>query len=553
MAETVLRGTPASPGAALGIAWRWDDDVRDDRSIPADQRAAELTRAQRALDEAAQALTSLASTLVDGDREIVESSALMAHDPALRDAVETAIMEDGLTCGAAIVRVGETFAQAIADLPDPHLAARADDVRSLARRAARLATGGRDRRPTARDVILIGRDVGPADVAEVADALAGVALADGAVTAHAAIVARSLGIPMVSGLGPGALAIVDDSPVVVDGDAGTLIDQPEPAHAAAAHRAMELRRRDARRERALRDEPALTTDGVRLTVLANVASRAELGVALAAGAEGIGLLRTELSFLEARTWPSEREHLDTLCAVLDGLGRRPAIVRVLDFGADKAPPFLRGVAARGLELLLDHPDALVAQLRAIHRVAEGRDVRIMLPMVQTVAQVRAVRALLGGLAASEAPPLGVMIETVEAVENVRTLAAEADFLSLGTNDLTAAILGVDRFAANPGRAHHPLVLRAIARCVEAAREAAIGIEVCGEAASDPGTLPILVGLGLREVSVGAARVGEVRGWIRRLDAREAARLARSALTMDSADEVQWAAGPLAAELAADLS
>jgi phosphoenolpyruvate-protein kinase (PTS system EI component) len=550
MPETVLRGTAASPGSAVGVAWRFDDDVCDARIVSVDSRPAELARAQSALGAAAQALESVASTLGPDDREIVEAGALMAHDPALHDAVHAAIIGDGLAAGPAILRAGETFARAIAALPDPHLAARAEDVRSLARRAARLAVGVRVPGPSGHDVVLIGRDVGPADVAEAAGRLAGVALAEGGATAHAAIVARSLGIPMVSGLGAGVLSIADQRPVVIDGDAGTVTEDPGPARAGAAHRDMETRRRAARRVHELRDEPAITTNGVQVVVLANVASRAELDVGLAGGAEGVGLLRTELAFLDAPSWPSRRDHVDALRAVLDGLGSRPAVVRVLDFGADKAPPFLHGTLQRGLELLLAHPEALADQLLAILEIAERRDVRIMLPMVQTVSQLRAVRGLLEELATGEIPPVGVMIETVEAVDNIRALAAEADFFSLGTNDLTAAILGVNRFAANPGRAHHPLVLRAVARSVAAAREAAISLEVCGEAASDPAILPILVGLGVDELSVGAARVGEVRGWIRRLDAREASGLARSALTMDTADEVKWAAEPLAAELAA---
>ncbi|HEY6399375.1 MAG TPA: putative PEP-binding protein, partial [Solirubrobacteraceae bacterium] len=236
--------------------------------------------------------------------------------------------------------------------------------------------------------------------------------------------------------------------------------------------------------------------------------------------------------------------------ILAGLGGLPAVVRVLDFGADKSPPFLKHVSERGLELLLANPDALRRQLRAILLAARDHDVRILLPMVQEAKQVAHVRALIrtvaGELGLRRIPPLGSMIETPSAAQRAAEIASACEFLSVGTNDLTASTLGADRFAANTARAHDPRVLRSIAHSVTAAGEAAIPIEVCGEAASDPVMLPLLVGLGVDELSVAAARVGPVRDWIRQLDGAETARLAHSALTMDTAGDVQWAVGQLSA-------
>jgi phosphoenolpyruvate-protein kinase (PTS system EI component) len=224
-------------------------------------------------------------------------------------------------------------------------------------------------------------------------------------------------------------------------------------------------------------------------------------------------------------------------------------VRVLDFGADKSPPFLAGVPARGLELLLGHRDAFAAQLRAILRCGQDRDVRILLPMVDRPEQLTEARTMLEqaarALGAPRVPPLGSMVETPLAAQNAPAIAAHSDFLSIGTNDLTAATLGADRFAANTARAHDPRVLRLIARTVGAAHAAGIAIEVCGEAASDPLVLPLLLGLGVDEVSVGAARVGPVRRWIRQLHAGAAETAARSALAMDTAQQVEMDAAPLA--------
>jgi multiphosphoryl transfer protein len=469
---------------------------------------------------------------------------MMALDPALTAAVSDAIARDGLAAGAAILHATDEYAEMIAGLEDGTLAARADDVRSLGRRAARMtsAGGGADE-PPGSDVIIVANDLGPADVAELAGSLAGVALVGGGATAHAAIVARSLGIPMVTGLAPELLELRDGVMLALDGASGAVIVNPSPDAAEAITARVLSDRRAAERARAEQTKPAVTADGRRIAVLANVASRAELDVALASGAEGIGLLRTELAFLDACDWPSERQHTDALRPIIEGLGERRAIVRVLDFGADKSPPFLKGIRARGIELLLVHPDALLSQLRAILSCGRDREVIVLLPMVDTGEQVERARALLERAARElgvDRPRIGSMIETPAAAANAAAIAAQSDLLSIGTNDLTATTLGADRFSLNDAVAHDPRVLRLIAASIDAAHAVGIPIEVCGEAASDPRMLPLLVGLGIDELSVGAAQVGPVRARIRALDGADAGRLARSALAMDSAEDVEAA-------------
>jgi phosphoenolpyruvate-protein kinase (PTS system EI component) len=279
--------------------------------------------------------------------------------------------------------------------------------------------------------------------------------------------------------------------------------------AADAQEARQAERAQALADRAL---PAVTLDGHAVRVLVNAATRAELEAGLAAGAEGVGLLRTELAFLEAETWPTEAQHRAAIAPVLQGLAGRTATVRVLDFGADKTPPFLAGTRERGLELLLAHPDALDAQLRAIVDAGRDTELRILLPMVETAEQVHAVRARL-----PQGVSLGAMIETTAAVAEAAAIAAAADFLSIGTNDLSHAVLGSDRFGGGAAAsATDPRVLAAMAATARAAAAAGKTLEVCGEAASEPDAVPLLVGLGAGELSVGAARVGAVRGWIRAL-------------------------------------
>src|SRR5713101_8200497 len=394
---------------------------------------------------------------------------------------------------------------------------------SLGRRAAAHARGGRTH---ASAGVLVAATLGPADVAELATHAKGVALAGGGVTAHAAIVARSLGMPMVVGLGAEALDVEDGEEVVLDGDAGVLIRRPDPGRVAAA-RAMTEHRHTARRKAvARRLEPAETKDGHRLVVLANSASVAEVIEGAEQGAEGVGLLRTELGFLDASAWPSLAQHLAFLRPILDRLEGRTATVRLLDFGGDKTPPFLNGVKGRGIELLLQAPEALRTQLAAIVEAGMGTKLRILIPMVSSPDQVRAVHEMLGDvLDGRPVPQVGSMIETPEAALQAREIADASDFLSIGTNDLTQLVLGLDREKSKSAPVSDNRVLRLIEATTHAARAAGIPVDVCGEAASDAEAMPILVGLGFDDLSVAAARVGEVRQAIRAMDfkiCREAA-------------------------------
>jgi phosphoenolpyruvate-protein kinase (PTS system EI component) len=529
-----LQGLPASPGLAAGCAVVLDAPATTEANVPRSERSVTALLATRALEAAAGELEALAITLAAADAEIVEAGALMARDPELEAAVERAVLEDGRPAAAAILAATDAMAASLAALPDELLAARADDVRSIGRRAARLAHGAPTATSGAAGGIAVGRDLGPADVAEIQGWAQGIALAAGGPTAHAAIVARSLGLPMVTGVGPDLLSVAPGASLVLDGDTGAL-DVDAPAERQAAARAATAARAAARQAAITgRSEPAVTTDGREVTVLANVASAAEVRAALDAGAEGVGLVRTELLFLDAARWPTEAEHRLALRPVLAPLAGRVATVRVLDFGGDKLPPFLAADddGSRGIALLLRHPAALEDQLAAI--LAEGAEcrLRILLPMVDDVTQLLAAGELLARARARtgvETGSLGAMIETPAAVAGATAIAARSAFLSIGTNDLTASMLGVDRFAAAKSRADDPRVLAAIARTVDAGHDAALAVEVCGEAAGDPVMLSLLLGLGVDELSTGAARVGEVRAQIRSLSLEGCRRTARAAL------------------------
>ena len=552
MDERLLQGLPAAPGIAAGPARVLARAVAVAATVlPEPARAEELSVARRALAEAAAELERLAATLrADGraeEADIVETGVLMAEDPALAADLEGAVLGAGRPAPSALLGAAETLAATIASLGDERLAARADDVRSLGRRAARLAAPAGAAVPAPSPggaAVLVADDLGPADVAELDPAVAAIALAGGSPTAHAAIVARGLGIPMAVGLGPALLELAPGAPVAVDGDRGSAALHPSASRLAAAGAAAERRRLEAARGCEQQALPSVTRDGHPIRVLVNAATVGELERGLDAGADGVGLLRTELAFLEAAAWPGEAAHRRALAPVLGRLAGRTATVRVLDFGGDKTPPFLRGTALRGLALLLAAPDALAQQLRAIAAEGAATDLRVLLPMAEHGEQVEAVRALLPAGAR-----VGAMVETEAAVDRAGELAAAADFLSIGTNDLTHAVLGSDRFATGAAATHDPRVLARIAAVARAARAAGRVLEVCGEAASDPVLVPLLVGLGVDELSVGAARVSDVRALVRAVDRGRAQALAERALAAPHAaavaalvDEAAEAAG-----------
>jgi len=545
MSARLLAGVSASPGLAAGEARHLGvlPELRSDPTA-ADLREDELLAARRSLAMAAEDLERLARRLHETgreeDAEMVATGALMAADPELDAEVARLILSEGSPAAGALLAATAQFADSIATLPDPLLAERADDVRSLGRRAARQALGLVDGPPAEQGVVVLAESLGPADVAELGPEVVAVALSAGGSRAHAAIVARSLGIPMVVGAGAELLAWPSSALVVVDGDRGQVRLDPDQRELAAARDAVREARADRTQARSERDLPVETLDGRRLRLFANAGSLPELREAFEQGAEGVGLLRTELLFLDASGWPDTAAHQRLLRPLLNRIGERPATVRLLDFGGDKTPPFLHGESGRGIELLLAAPAALRAQLEALVSL-RAPSLRILLPMVTEAAQVSAVRALLEELqqARSGTPraSLGAMIEVPLAARRARALAEVCDFFSIGTNDLSQLQLGIDRSRPGEAPAHHPEVLQLIASTVAGAAHRGIPVEVCGEAASDPISLPLLVGLGVDELSVGASRVGGVRRAVRRLRFAETQRLAGLALEASGAAQV----------------
>ncbi len=518
MTERELLGIVVSGGVAVGPAFVPAEPVAAPDGGGPEAALAALARVSVELARIGDRLSAQGRST---EAEILAANRLMAEDPSLVQEVEA--LANLLPPAEALRAATDRHALALASLDDPLLSARADDVRELGRRAVRALSGGGAAEPPRRPSIVVARELGPAELVDLRldeGLVLGIALAEGSATSHAAIIARSLGVPMVAALGEDVLAAADGDKVIVDGTAGVAVLNPGAGALARVRTAAAQDAAERERLAAGRGRPAVTAAGRPIRLLANASSPAEVDAALRCGAEGIGLVRTELAFLDSERWPTEDEHYEVLAPLLAPLEGRIATVRTLDFGADKTPPFLRGAGGRGIALMLEHEDALVAQLAAILRAGVGTNLRIMLPLVESPAQLVTARRLLrraGGSDGRRLPQLGAMIETPVGAARSAELALAADFFSIGTNDLVATTLGLDREqpVASPLSAADPAVVAHIRRAIDAAHTAGITVEICGEAAGETALTPLLVGLGVDELSVSPARLDAIRDAVRR--------------------------------------
>jgi phosphocarrier protein FPr len=429
------------------------------------------------------------------------------------------------------------------------LAGRAADLRDVGRRVLHLLVGREEVSPDVPpDSIVVAEDLAPSDAASLDRArVRGFCTTMGSATSHVAILARGLGIPAVAGIDPRVLDLASGTRVVLDGDAGTLRPGPSAAEEAEIVRRQESSARRRAAELAVAAEPAVTRDGHRVEIAANVGAVDEARRVPEVGGEGVGLLRTEFLFLERHTAPTEDEQATVYEAIARALGpERIVVIRTLDVGGDKPLPYLPMAAEanpflgeRGIRLLLSRPEIFAVQVRAILRASRAGKVAIMFPMVSTIAEWRAAREVVERerLGLGVAPlEVGIMIETPSAALLADRFAREADFFSIGTNDLTQYTLAMDR--TNPGLAPqvdalHPSVLRLIERAVAGARAHGRWVGVCGGLAGDPQAVPVLVGLGVDELSVSVPIVPAVKAQVRTLSLDECRTTAR--LALDAAD------------------
>ncbi|MDE2262713.1 MAG: phosphoenolpyruvate--protein phosphotransferase [Gammaproteobacteria bacterium] len=552
-ADAVLPGVIASRGMAVGQAVRLT--VREIEVAPVGAGVAhETSRLDRARAQVRIRLRAAHASASGTAREIAEAHLELLDDPGLIEEA-LALVAEGASAAHSWRQAIRGSIAALRALEDPRMAERADDLLDLERQVLLSLSGdaGAGIQELPPDAILLAEELLPSQlVALDATRLAGIALAAGGATSHVSILAAAAGIPALVALGPVLRRIADGTPLLLDADVGQLHVDPGTERLAAIRRQLELQssRRAAEREAAQQD--CYTADGSRIEVFANVGSLTEAQTAARNGAEGCGLLRTEFLFLERETPPSEAEQHAEYQRLAEALAGKPLTIRTLDIGGDKPIPYLPlpgeenpALGLRGVRTSLWRPDLLCQQLRAILGVRPYGQCRILLPMITDVAEIRSVRAMIEQareqIGRREPIEVGVMIETPASALMADSIAEEADFLSIGTNDLTQYTLAMDR--GHPELAArldglHPAVLRLIARTAEAAQACKRTVAVCGGLASDPAAAPFLIGLGVHELSAVPSVIPRLKALVRGLTVQDCARAARQALRQESAQAVR---------------
>jgi len=527
-----LTGIGASQGVAVGPAFvpaTGRPEPKRDR-ITKNEVETELQRFNEAVEAVAGNLSETGDRLrAAGSEEeagIFEFHVEMAEDPELTSAVEERIgnLESP---EAAVLAVGEEYAAEYAAMDDEYMAARADDVRDVTGQisAQLIGRGASAFEALQTPSVVLAHSLAPSDTARIKKGMAlGFVTAEGSRTSHVSIMARSMGIPAVVGVGPALEEVMGAQTVAVDGGEGYAITDPDPETVAEFERMSGA----LAEERAALDEykriEASTGEGRRIEVAANLGSSSEAEDALEWGAEGVGLFRTEFLFMERDDLPSEDEQYEAYSAVARAFGEKPVIVRTLDVGGDKDLPGVDQAEEenpflgwRGIRMSLDTPELFEPQLRAILRAAANGNLKVMFPMVADVGELEAAKARLQdcrreleseGVKIGEVET-GVMIETPAAAVCAAQLAEESAFFSIGTNDLVQYTLAADRGSERLRRlqnADHPAVLALIQRTCEAANAAGIPVGVCGEAAGEPEMIPKLVELGVTELSMAAPQI-----------------------------------------------
>jgi len=550
----MIQGIAAAPGVAIGKTYWLQEDIFQIEKCADCDPSVEKQRLDEARAAVAETLQQIVASLQDRPEEaaIFEAHLLMLNDPDL-----LALVQSQLDLGAEYAwhEAIQHYAAQLAALPDPYFQARALDVQDVGKQVLRelLGVAGPDLRALEEPAIILAQDLTPSDTGRMDKSkILGFATIEGSATSHTAILAKALSIPAVVGAGQTLKDIDQDTLLVLDGDSGVIIVEPDKS----ILREYEFKQAKAIaiRKEALgaAHEPAITVDGHRVEVVANVGSLEESQMALHQGAEGIGLLRTEFLYLDRRTAPTEEDQYSIYQAIFQTMERRPVVIRTLDIGGDKAPtymdlgqeanPFL---GLRGIRVSIAYPELFKSQLKAILRAAPGHDVRIMFPMIATLDELRQAKAMMQEIQAemnsSVTVQTGIMVEIPAVVQMADAFAKEVDFFSIGTNDLTQYTFAVDRTnpnVADIADACHPAILRQIARVIAEAHQRGIWVGVCGELAGDTSAIPVLLGLGLDEFSMSPVLIPRAKAIIRRWSMKDARALADEALQLKSAQAVR---------------
>ncbi len=560
-----LQGIAVSPGVTIGEAFVLDSEgFRIPRRFV--ERSAvdtELARLGAAIADTAQEIErnrdAIRAELGEQYAAIFDAHLAMLHDERLQQELTSAVRDRNWWPEYAVSRTLRRYAKAFQNL-DNHIAQRAHDIHDIERSLLRNLLG--QRRETlasiSQPVIVLAHNLTPSETANLDRRLVkGFATELGGPGSHTAIVAEGLEIPAVVGIGPFLADVSGGEPVILDGNQGLVILQPDEETIARYRQELEDARTAAARLDVLRDLPAETTDGVRVQITGNIEFPSEAEHCLARGCDGIGLYRTEFLYLTSRREPTEEDHFAAYRSVVETMAGKPVVIRTLDLGADKmhtetTPEEERNpcLGLRSIRLSLRKLPMFRTQLRAILRASALGDVRVMFPLVSTIVELRQARMVLAdvmedlaehGIAFNPRMPVGMMVETPAAVMMLDAFIKEVDFVSIGTNDLIQYTLAVDRGnkeVADLYNACDPAVLRLLRRSLDVAREAGVPANVCGQMSGSVMYTQLLLGLGLRQLSVPASAIPEVKQVCRSVSVADCRLVAEKALTMDDAREVK---------------
>ena len=564
MMEKTLKGIPASDGIAIGSVFCY---IPAELTIPACAAGTvdeEMARFENARELARVELKDLYDAIEKraGKEEasIFEAHQEMLSDPALEGKV-SAEVEIGQTVEQALVKAIEELASLLAGMNDELFAARALDVKDVGRRILRILLGLPDTALSAvtEPSIIIAEDLTPSDTASLdPDLTLGFITAQGGLTSHSAILARTLGLPAIVGMGNGLLEKVSNgTSIVMDGRTGEMILEPDQETVIRYTKIKAQRDSHLQILKVAAEKDAHTSNGRRVEVAANVGEAASARDAMKYGAEGIGLLRTEFLYLEDSQPPSEEKQYRIYREIFEVMSGRPVIVRTLDIGGDKPPSYLPFpnemnpfLGWRAIRISLDEPQLFKTQLRAILRAAVGHHARIMFPMVSDLDELRRAREIveavkrdlrLASVEFAEEVPVGIMVETPAAAMLVDVLAEVSDFFSLGTNDLTQYTMAVDRGNAKVSglfQPLHPAVLRLIRQAIDAGHAKGKWVGMCGELAGMTKAIPILLGFGLDEFSMNPRAIPEAKHLIGKLTDEKTREIASQAMSFGTAAEIE---------------
>ncbi len=561
-----MRGVAASPGIAIGKSvLKMEEALKaDEREISPDEVDGELERLREGLEKAVEELKELQEEtekkLGKEEAEIFGAHQMLVQDPEMVKTIEEGIKKDKKNAEKALEEAVEQYASLMAGLEDEYMQAREADIRDVGSRILRILKGKSDEQAALPpDSVIIARDLTPSDTARLdKERVVAFLTADGSRTSHSAIMARSLGIPAVVGLGRDFLKDVDDgAKVIVDGNEGEVFLNPSEDKLKDYRGRLEEFEQEKKRLAQFKDVKAVTRDGEEIEVAGNIGNIFDVEPLLEQGGEGIGLFRTEFLYMDREDLPGEEEQFEAYKEVAQAMGDYPVIIRTLDIGGDKDLPYLElpqemnpFLGYRAIRLCLDQPEIFKPQLRAILRASHYGNIKLMYPMIATLEEVKEANRLLTeiekeleeeGIPFDGEMEKGIMIEVPGAVMIADALAGEVDFFSIGTNDLIQYTMAVDRGNERIAHLHspyHPGVLKLIKETIEAGHRNDIWVGMCGEAAGDELLLPFLLGAGLDEFSMSAGSVLRIKELLGFWTKEEAKEITEKTLELGTAEEVE---------------